>query len=361
MQQWKIDPDIRKAKTLPANFYQSQEVYDQLLEQAFAQSWQWVGHQSMIAEPGQAHPLELLPNSLSEPLVLAHDREGNQRLMSNVCTHRGKIIVEKPTKGLRMLTCGYHGRCFKLDGAFRSMPEFKATENFPSPADDLHQLSLEKLGVFLFSSLNPQLSFDQVFWPIKERMSWFPFDQLTYVETESQDYLIDTHWALYCDNYLEGFHVPFVHPGLGEQLDYGSYHTEVFEYCNLQLGVADPNAVAFDLPKDAQDYGQRIHAYYWWIFPNMMLNIYTWGISLNIVEPLAKDKTRVRFLSYLLPGAEKAGFSKEMLHQTEMEDEEVVMSVQKGLQSRFYQYGRFSPSREQGVHHFHCLLADALK
>jgi choline monooxygenase len=360
MQQWNIDPDIKKAKTLPAKFYQSQEVYEQLLEQAFAQSWQWVGYQSLIAEKGQAHPVELLSGSLSEPLVLVHDREGNKRCMSNVCTHRGKIIVEQPMKGLRMLTCGYHGRCFKLDGAFRSMPEFKETENFPSPADNLDQLPLKELGVFLFSALDPKLDFEEVFGPIQERMFWFPFDQLTYVEEESQDYLIDTHWALYCDNYLEGFHVPFVHPGLGANLDYEHYATEIFDYCNLQLGIADSEAPAFDLPAEAKDYGKRVHAYYWWVYPNLMLNIYTWGISVNVVEPLAKNKTRVRFMTYLLPGEEKAGFSKEMLHQTEMEDEEVVMSVQKGLQSRFYQSGRFSPTREQGVHHFHRLLTASL-
>jgi choline monooxygenase len=88
-----------------------------------------------------------------------------------------------------------------------------------------------------------------------------------------------------------------------------------------------------------------------------MLNVYTWGVSVNVVEPIGIDKTKIKFYTYLLPGNESAGFSKDMLHQTEMEDEDVVHSVQKGLKSSFYSSGRFSPTREQGVHHFHRLLS----
>ena len=352
---WKIDPDIRKAHTLPGSFYSDQQVYEALIENAFVPSWQWLGDSDLIAEKGDCYPFELLPGSLNEPLLLLKDYEDNLRFLSNVCTHRGKILVEKPCRQ-RFITCGYHGRCFNLDGSFRSMSEFKQTENFPSENDHLTKLELKNIGVFLFGSLAPAYNFDRIFKPILERMFWFPFDQLKFEPEQSQDYTINTHWALYCDNYLEGFHVPFVHPGLGANLDYENYDTELFEFCNLQLGAADPNAAAFQLPTDSIDYGKRIHAYYWWIFPNLMLNVYTWGISVNIVEPLGIDKTKVRFYSYLLPGL-ASDFSKDMLHQTEMEDEAIVQSVQKGLKSRFYKHGRFSPTKEKGVHHFHRLLA----
>lgn len=355
-----IDPDIRKAKTLPGSFYSNNDIYIALLEKAFVQSWQFIGSYELLPENNYVHPFEFLAGSLNEPLLLNKDNEGVLRCMSNVCTHRGKIILEKPGK-MRYLSCGYHGRCFHLNGKLRSMPEFKETENFPSENDNLSNLPLKKLGTFLFTSLDPKIEFEIIFAPIRNRLSWFPFDSLIFDASSSQDYQINAHWALYCDNYLEGFHVPFVHPGLGANLDYNEYNTEVFEYCNLQLGVAEANASAFVLPENSIDFGKRIHAYYWWIFPNLMLNVYTWGVSVNVVEPLGLDKTRVRFLTYLLPDNASAGFSKEMLHQTEMEDEDVVQSVQKGLKSRLYKNGRFSQTREQGVHHFHGLLATILK
>lgn len=358
--QFQIDKDIRKSTTLPARFYKDSTVFQRLLDEVLLTSWQFVGNLELLPETGYAHPFMLLEDSLDEPLMLVRDKEDELHCLSNVCTHRGMFLIDRPGK-YRLLSCKYHGRCFNLNGQFRSMPEFKEAENFPTEMDNLPSLPLGQLGTFLFTSIAPKLSFEQVFQPILDRMSWFPFEDLVYNEEGSHVYEIKTHWALYCDNYLEGFHVPFVHPGLNQALDYQEYDTEIFDYCNLQVGVASDGAAYFDLPSDAQDYGKKIHAYYWWIFPNMMLNIYTWGISVNIVEPMDQKNTRVVFQTYLFNDERSKHFSKATLHQTEMEDEEVVERVHKGLQSRLYQHGRFSPKRERGVHHFHRLLAEALQ
>ena len=284
-----INSDITKAYTLPAKFYLDQEIYNQAIEKIFASSWQWIGDQKSIGTTaGSCHPFELLAESLSEPLVLVRDKNNELRCLSNVCTHRGKILVEEAGE-YRMLSCKYHGRCFHLDGQFRSMPEFKEAQNFPSLEDNLPQLPLKGLGNLLFTSINPKYSFEETMQPIVERLSWFPFDQLSYDPGSSKTYIVDSHWALYCDNYLEGFHVPFVHPGLGANLSYQDYATEIYPHCNLQLGIASDNAAYFDLPKESPDYGKKIHAYYYWIFPNIMLNIYTWGVSINRVEPLGLE------------------------------------------------------------------------
>lgn len=360
MHKFEVDKDIRKAQTLPATFYRSNQVYEALTEAVLLPSWQYIGSEDLLPKAGYAHPYMLLEGSLDEPLLLVRDRQDNIYNMSNVCTHRGMFLVDKPGP-YRMLSCKYHGRCFNLDGQFRSMPEFKEVENFPAETDHLTRLDLQRIGKLLFSSVRPEHAFSTVFEPLLERMKWFDFDALVYDEAGSDIYTIDTHWALYCDNYLEGFHVPFVHPSLNEQLDYGEYETELFPYCNLQLGVASEDAVCFDLPTDSPDYGKGVFAYYWWVYPNLMLNFYTWGLSVNIVEPQGLDKTRVVFKTFRFQDERGAGFDKQSIHDTELEDEEVVERVHKGLKSRLYSYGRFSPKREQGVHHFQRLLSEALK
>jgi choline monooxygenase len=355
-----VDKDIRKATTLPASFYKSQVTFNQLLEQFFVSSWQFIGHNNLLPSPSYAYPFMLLEDSLDEPLVLVRDKEDDLRCLSNVCTHRGMFLIDQPGK-YRLLSCKYHGRAFNLDGQFRSMPEFQAAENFPSEMDHLPKLPLKRLGDFLFTALEPTLDFETVFQPILDRMAWFPFEDLVYHPEASRTYTIKTHWALYCDNYLEGFHVPFVHPSLNNALDYKEYDTEIFDYCNLQLGVASEGAPSFELPKDSLDYGKNILAYYWWVFPNLMLNIYTWGISVNIVEPIDLHTTRVVFKTYLFEDERSKDFSQQDLHDTEMEDEEVVERVHKGVQSRLYQKGRFSPTKEKGVHHFHRLLSQVVQ
>ena len=92
----------------------------------------------------------------------------------------------------------------------------------------------------------------------------------------------------------------------------------------------------------------------------MMFNFYPWGLSLNIVKPLDQHRTKVSFLSYVIDPSKLGRGAGTDLEKVEREDEFVVENVQKGMLSHFYQAGRFSPNREQGVHHFHRLLADFL-
>jgi choline monooxygenase len=354
-----IQPDIRHAATLPGWFYKSAAVFEQVKEKIFAATWLYAADAAAVAEPMSVYPVTLLQGVLDEPLVFTKDSDGNPHCLSNVCTHRGKIIVEQAGKN-RMLTCGYHGRCFRLDGSYKSMPEFEEVANFPSPADDLTRVPFAEWLGMLFVSLNPVVSFADLIRPIQERLSWMPLETLTFNAESSRDYLVNANWALYCDNYLEGFHIPFVHPALNQALDFDSYGYEIFDYCNLQLGIAKDDQPVFDIPPGAPDFGRKIYAYYYWLFPNLMLNFYPWGLSLNVVEPLSHQRTRIRFRTYYFGNTI---FNREInrIDQTELEDEAVVESVQRGLQSRFYHSGRFSPTQEQGVHHFHGLVAKFIK
>ena len=84
----------------------------------------------------------------------------------------------------------------------------------------------------------------------------------------------DAHWALYVENYLEGLHVPFVHPGLAQTLELGTYTVELGRWCTLQLAHALAGEPAFEPPAGSPDHGQRIAAYCGWVFPNLMLNFY---------------------------------------------------------------------------------------
>ena len=142
---------------------------------------------------------------------------------------------------------------------------------------------------------------------------------------------------------------------------YDEYSVELFPYSNLQLGIGKEGEDCFDLPKSSVDYGKNIIAYYFWVFPNMMFNFYPWGLSVNVVRPISKNKTRVLFRSYVWDESKLSAGAGAVLDKVEREDEFVVEGVQKGVQSETYQSGRFSPSREQGVHHFHRMLSKAIR
>ena len=189
------------------------------------------------------------------------------------------------------------------------------------------------------------------------RIGWMPLDRFAFRPEFSRDYIIEANWALYCENYLEGFHIPFVHAGLNALIDFNDYSTELFEYSNLQLGIAKDEDDIFDLPENSPDYGKKVAAYYFWVFPNMMFNFYPWGLSINLIQPLTIQQCKVTFLTYVWKEDKFNSGAGSDLNTVEMEDEEVVEAVQKGIRSRFYKHGRYSVTREQGTHHFHRIIS----
>lgn len=359
METMHVDPDIEVAYTIPSQFYTSPDWYEKSREKIFASTWQFCLADEDVRLPGQLMPFTLLPGMLDEPLLFIRDTEDQLNCYSNVCTHRGNMLVESPCIEQQQIRCRYHGRRFKLSGEFLHMPEFEQTKNFPGINDNLSKIQFEKFNNFIFSSLSPYTNFEEVFADIQQRLSWFPFAEMRFDANRSRDYLVKCHWALYCENYLEGLHIPFVHKSLRNVIDYGSYSTEIFKYVNLQLALSNGDD-GFDLPKDAHDYGKKVAAYYYWIFPNTMLNFYPWGCSVNVVKPLSPSLTKVSFLTYVLDESKIAIGAGAELDKVEREDEAVVETVQKGIRSRFYNKGRYSSTREQGIHHFHRLLCDFL-
>ncbi|MGH9949929.1 MAG: SRPBCC family protein, partial [Pyrinomonadaceae bacterium] len=236
-------------------------------------------------------------------------------------------------------------------------------------ADNLQQIPLAQRGEFLFTALKPIVPFDEFVNDAAVVLCDVEPAGLKLAST--REYEVNAHWALYCENYLEGFHIPFVHKSLNEVVDYGTYKTETFRYSSLQTAMSAPGAVATGFFSSGargnpvatptrRGSDQDIAARYLFIFPNTMFNFYPWGISVNVVEPLTPSKTRVRFLTYIADDSKIEEGAAADLHGVEMEDETVVESVQKGIRSRYYSHGRYSPTREQGTHHFHRLIEDFL-
>lgn len=356
--QFSIDPDIRRAGTLPARVYRDPGLFAEAREAIFARSWQVVGDAARLAARGMILPATFLEGACDEPILLTRDVEDRLACLSNVCTHRGNLLVEQEGIGTQ-LRCRYHGRRFGLDGRFLSMPEFEAALDFPRPEEHLPRLETATWGPLVFAALDPEVSFAEWIAPVEGRLTGLDFASAIAAPERARDYSIGANWALYLDNYLEGFHLPYVHAGLSEVVDYGSYSCELHPHAVLQVGQARGDEDRFALPPTSPDAGKAVAAYWFWLWPNTMLNLYPWGLSLNVIKPLAVDRTKVSFASYVVdPSRLDAGAGGD-LDRVEREDEAIVEAVQRGIGSRLYDRGRYSPTRETGVHHFHRLLAAA--
>jgi choline monooxygenase len=339
-----VDADIARAATLDPLFYRDADAHRRVLDRAFARSWQWIGRVDDVASPGALRPFTLLPGSLDEPLLLARDDAGTLRCLSNVCTHRGNVLVREACAA-KQIRCGYHSRRFDLAGRMTFMPEMEGACDFPSAADDLPRVPMAGWDGHGFVSLDPAAPFDAFFDGV-EPPDGTPLEAMRHHPSRDRQFTIDAHWALYVENYLEGFHIPFVHPALHEAVDYGSYRTHLHRYANVQVALDKSGAVA---------------ARYAWIFPNLMLNFYPWGLSLNLVLPEGVSRTRVLFRTFVSDETKLERGAGAGLERVEAEDEAIVLAVQRGVRSRLYRGGRYSPARESGVHHFHRLICECLE
>ena len=341
---YEIEADITRAATLPGRFYSDAAAFDAMRDKVFARTWQWLGDLSDVAKACTLAPRDLLPAYLDEPLLLARDEEGMLRCLSNVCTHRGNILVKAPCAA-KQIRCGYHARRFDLAGRMTFMPEFGEAKDFPTQKDHLPRVAFAEWAGLGFASLAPAAPFDAFFGDVRAACASMPLDRMRHDASRDRDYDVDANWALYVENYLEGFHIPFVHAGLNAVVDYGNYRTELHRYANVQLAQTKEGEPA---------------AQYWWVFPNLMLNFYPWGLSANLVQPLAIGRTRVQFRAFVWDASKLETGAGASLDRVEAEDEAVVQAVQRGVRSRLYGRGRYSPTRERGVHHFHRLLVEFL-
>ena len=361
MAKFSVRKNIARAKTISTEVYTSTEAYKIFKEKIFACSWQFIGDTDLVKEKGSCHPFILLKDSLHEPLLLTKDNQEKIHCISNVCTHRGNLLIYEPCKGAN-IRCKYHGRVFHLDGTFKSMPEFKEVENFPSTDDNLHQLPLFTWGKLLFTSLEKKYKPEIFLKDMMKRVAFLPLEDFHFRPDLSKEYFIEANWALYCENYLEGFHIPFLHADLNAAIDFNDYSSEIFfPFSSLHTGISKTGDSYFELPPTSPDYGKKVAAYYFWIFPNTMFNFYPWGLSINVVQPLSVDKTKISFFIYMWKEELKTTGAGGDLDKVEMEDEEIVQKVQQGIHSRFYKQGRYSVTREKGTHHFHRLLSEFMQ
>lgn len=337
---------IERAETIPSAWYTGAEFHTRDLQLVISPSWQFVGHEAELPLPGDFLRAEIA----GQPLVLVRDTSGEIRAFYNVCKHRGGPLVTQDRGNVRMLQCQYHGWTYRLNGDLRGVPRMERCELFDRSAFALSPIALEQWHGLLFVALDPPpLPLEAHLGGIADRIS--PLSPSRLRPHARVEYEVACNWKVYVDNFLEGYHLPLVHPELCTVLDVKGYVTETFPTYSLQYSpLRDGDGL----------YGEG-QAFYYFVFPNLMLNLLPGRMQVNRVDPIAPDRCRVLFAYAYedvtsLEAQKKIAQDQAFSDRVQQEDNDICEHVQKGLTSRAYDQGRFSPDEEQGVYHFQTLL-----
>ena len=355
-----FNPNIEQAATIPARLY-TDPVYLALeRERIFARTWQLVGRTADVAQSGDFFTADVGDNAI----VILRDKE-QLRGFYNVCLHRAGPVATGCGRR-NTLQCRYHGWTYGLDGRLLRAPEMEGVQHFQPEDMHLVPIAVATWGPLVFANLDGKAPpLHDVLEDIPARVSGFRCEQMRYVMRKEWE--IACNWKVYVDNYLEGYHLPVVHPGLHKELDYDNYSVEPRRYFSIQHAPLRP--------VHAGNAGERRYdpaksedgaALYVWLFPNVMLNVYLGQMQTNVVIPVSHDRCRVVFEWYAEHPPSDAATDERwtalLQFSDEIQDEDITIceTVQRNLRSRIYDRGRYSAKRETGVHHFHSLLHEFL-
>ncbi len=343
---------LARAETIPSAWYTEPTFHDFDREAIFEHAWHGVGHVSRLKKGGDYILAEVAGN----PVIVVRGHDGQLRAFYNVCRHRGGPLALEDGCAT-VLQCKYHGWTYLLDGSLRGTPKFDRTELFDRKDYGLVPVNLDLWQGLVFVSLAADAPPVELFLRgIQERIVPTSLTDMKFYKRVT--YNLRCNWKVYVDNYLEGYHLPFVHPELCTLLDFQQYITETYDWYSLQYSPIQQQQTIYGRA------GQM--AYYYFVWPNFMLNILPDRLQTNLVLPTAHDRCIVLFDYYYIDVDSEAALGRAEAdvaysHKIQLEDMEICEHVQRGLQSRAYDKGRFSVEFENAVHHFHSLVKNAYR
>jgi choline monooxygenase len=337
-------PVADAAMTLPASMYRDPAVYERERTAVFGREWLVFAREEQLATPGAC----VAGVIAGYPLVVIADRNGTLRGFHNVCRHRAGPLVDDGEGRVSGFVCRYHGWSYDTTGRLVNARDFgEATPDFDPTELSLFPVRVERWRSLVFVNLDmgaPDLLTDLT--AFFGEADPFPLESFKFGGELSHD--LDCNWKTYVDNYLEGYHIPFVHPELNREIDARRYSVTLGDrYCRHSAPTRD----------GAVNAGR-------WLFrwPNLALNLYPNAMVVERIQPFGSHSTRILYNYFFVDPEDPDNDSVLRISKAVVEqDREIVEAVQRNLDAGVYDSGRLSPRHEAGVQQFQQLVRTALE
>lgn len=330
--------------TLPAAVYRDPGVHAAERHAVFGREWLVLARADEVPAPGTS----VAGTIAGFPLVVVRDLDGVLRGFHNVCRHRAAPVAGDGSRSCRGgLVCGYHGWAYDLRGRLRRARDF-GDEPLDPDEWGLHPVWVGEWCGLVWVNLDPAAPalLDDL-GGFAAEADGFPVGEYRFSHEVVHD--LACNWKTYCDNYLEGYHVPFLHPELNRELDMATYHVEVLEADRYCVHSARTRTGTLSAGR--------------WLFrwPNLALNLYPDGMNVERIVPAGPDRTTVVYTYWFCdPGSPAARESERLSMLLMDEDKAMCEQVQRNLDAGVYDTGVLSPRHEAGVAQFQALWRAAL-
>jgi choline monooxygenase len=334
-------------RTLPWSWYFDAEVLHLEHERIFRRSWQYVGHEGQVAEPGSF----LAGRAGDVPVVVTRAQDGELRAFLNVCRHRGSVLVDADGRR-ETIQCPYHAWTYGLDGRLRAAPR----ADFELGGLGLVPLAVGRWGPFVF--VNPDADAP----PLADALGDLPdvvaahgldVDALRFHHRAA--YAIRANWKIALENYLECYHCRLNHPGLVSVIDDRRLELEARRLRASQFNPAHPD---FDVR------GGSARGQFHLLFPSLKVNVQPGPPNLSIgpVWPVAPDRCGGYLDYFFAPDASEEWIAEFLAFDDQVgaEDTALVEAAQEGASSGLVSEGRLLAYDEQLIAHFQAYVREAL-
>lgn len=373
------------AVTLIPDAYTSWEFFEIESERVFASSWIVVGFASQVGKPGDVIVAEVAGRSI----IVTRDKQGELRAFHNVCRHRATKLLDDDTRAVRnnRIRCPYHSWTYDLQGTCLGTPLFEGSDipeearaafdmsevrGFDRADYGLLKVRAESWGFLVFVNLDPDAApLTEQLGDLPERFSDYRLDEWPVVREKG--YEIAANYKLIGENFLEYYHLPWVHPELvqvsriedhyrwqGPGLYSGFCTTPISQ--NTEGGGWQGLPALSTLTGEDAESGRFVL-----LFPNVALSVLPNHAFVLIANPVGPDHTVERAMILSHPESLDTPDAEKELDQlmkfwdlVNLQDIEIVERVQEGISNPAYRGGRMCYQFEETLHRFQNIVIDKM-
>lgn len=307
-----------------------------------AKSWIFFAHEDRLRRPGDM----IADRVLGVSVIVRRGRDGALRAFHNICRHRAGPLLWDGDETRGPLRCRYHGWIYDDNGRLESTPGFYGGSESTPPSGDylLFPLRVEAWHQFVFINFDPDAP------PLAVSLGELPtllerFDLRRLVPQHRKRFVFACNWKLYVENWLESYHIPWLHRGLAKDVRVPDY----------RVAVGD-GVVVHTAPQAGEE---SVYEGLWvWVPLTTAWNLYPGGLSVERILPVNSEATCIDYLFLFEEGTSVATITStlEMCERVTEEDGRACEAAHVNLQQGLFRSGPLSPVHEPGIAYLHSLL-----